>query len=272
LGLNKLNKREDNNENDRWDLTKWDLDAIEGPDEVYEFTEDIEEEEEEYDPYLEVVEGIDDEEYETRRGVVAVVLRATALLLLVFFFTVFTAPSALRAVRDVFRRPASEDYLSSVLVDGQPLIFKGSIVHYSFEIPSGYPVSEIERLVIPVLKAMDQWEQALGGRLKFEPGKPGEEELLIHFVTDLQTAGMATIRPGVEYRPEIYLRLNVPSPLPQAAIAETIALHELGHAIGLWGHSDFDGDVMYPIAGRGVLSQRDIKTVRRLYGVEEKRR
>jgi predicted Zn-dependent protease len=45
------------------------------------------------------------------------------------------------------------------------------------------------------------------------------------------------------------------------------ARHELGHALGLWGHSTNPEDVMYPAqTGRnGPLSARDLATLRRLY-------
>lgn len=47
---------------------------------------------------------------------------------------------------------------------------------------------------------------------------------------------------------------------------EKLVLHELGHAIGIWGHSKDPDDIMYthPIVSR--LSQRDINTIRKLYG------
>ncbi|MYB66050.1 tetratricopeptide repeat protein [Candidatus Poribacteria bacterium] len=45
----------------------------------------------------------------------------------------------------------------------------------------------------------------------------------------------------------------------------TVCLHEFGHAIGLWGHSPYLGDICYPTATTQHLSQRDLNTLRKLY-------
>jgi predicted Zn-dependent protease len=47
-----------------------------------------------------------------------------------------------------------------------------------------------------------------------------------------------------------------------------LVLHELGHAIGIWGHSKDPNDIMYTHPIVSQLSSRDIKTVRRLYGLQ----
>ena len=43
------------------------------------------------------------------------------------------------------------------------------------------------------------------------------------------------------------------------------AVHEMGHALGLWQHSPVRTDVMFAVAGVGTPSQRDRNTIYMLY-------
>ena len=54
------------------------------------------------------------------------------------------------------------------------------------------------------------------------------------------------------------------SPELRASVLQATALHELGHAFGLWGHSDQAGDAMAVSQGRSPLlrlSERDQLTL-----------
>ncbi len=49
-------------------------------------------------------------------------------------------------------------------------------------------------------------------------------------------------------------------------VMKAISLHEVGHAIGLWGHSDDDGDIMFEEVGNtSSVSARDQATLVKLY-------
>ena len=58
------------------------------------------------------------------------------------------------------------------------------------------------------------------------------------------------------------------SPAQRELAMEATALHELGHAFGLWGHSDDPADAMAAVPGAvpvRVLSPRDRATLEWLY-------
>lgn len=260
-----MNPRRETNDGDRWDLSRWDLSVLEGPDDDEEWSGEAEEE----DPHLVAAQGIDEDAFEGRSRWGKRLIRTTALLILVFFGTVFAIPSTYLAFRAALHHPGTPDYLPAVLVGGRPMRFERTEIRYSIVLPVNYPTEALERLEEPLLRAMRSWEQALPGRIRFVPAPPGGgDDLLVRFVADLPTAGAATLRPGNRYRPEVYIRIDAQGPMPASANLETVALHELGHALGLWGHSDYEGDCMYPIAVRRTPSQRDIRTIRTLYGLE----
>lgn len=57
------------------------------------------------------------------------------------------------------------------------------------------------------------------------------------------------------------------SPDPAPASIKAAARHELGHALGIWGHSPLETDVMYfsQVRNPQRISSRDINTLKRVY-------
>jgi predicted Zn-dependent protease len=82
---------------------------------------------------------------------------------------------------------------------------------------------------------------------------------LLRLVAVERHAGQWRLEPAVEV---------LIGPGQRAEALQATALHELGHAFGIWGHSDAPGDVMAPAPGPVpvlVPSERDRSTLRWLY-------
>ena len=132
----------------------------------------------------------------------------------------------------------------------------------------------------------DTWTQVTNGKLRFrEVGMPYDAKILITLKQGPLMAPDASIGhasfnvqsldsedPMRSLRVTIVVNtgesdndLSLDNRREQVA---KVALHELGHAIGIWGHSKDPNDIMYTHPIVSQLSPRDINTVRRLYGIK----
>lgn len=132
---------------------------------------------------------------------------------------------------------------------------------------------------LPFLQeAFRQWETATQGRIRFrEVPRVADANVRIHLQAGPLShpyinVGRTQFNPSAEER-KLSVTINTGEPqsaLPLPERREQVSrlmLHELGHAIGIWGHSPDPGDVMYVHPLVSHLSSRDACTIQKLYGL-----
>ncbi len=133
-----------------------------------------------------------------------------------------------------------------------------------------------------VIDSMNAWEQATGARLRFrQTTRPEEARIRVlltpgpladpyldvghaHFYTRSDRNIFKTLRVDIRINTG---KADTPPPAREAQVRRLV-LHELGHAIGIWGHSNNPDDIMYTHPIAPGLSPRDIRTVQKLYAGE----
>ena len=144
-----------------------------------------------------------------------------------------------------------------------------------------YDHDRAQAWVTAVTQAVQDWTPFLP--LAIVPSPVGADIQVLRTVPPLQQASGGTSPPRVrsaETRYKLFVDrpANAPARLthrftvklsPNQTPAYTLATarHELGHAIGIWGHSPVKTDVMYfaQVSTPPAISSRDLNTLKRIY-------
>ncbi len=178
-----------------------------------------------------------------------------------------------------------DDYLNDITDSGRRVrwsTLKMPLKLYVEESPVG--IRNFQRnFVSSIPKALDVWVQALKGKLSYVMiNRPEEADIKITWVNTLDTEGQTseegtTFHAGITV-PQIKFDQLMGMEIKMATFdirkkpqkgenIFAIAIHEMGHALGLLGHSENPKDIMFP-QNRLVykLSTRDRITIQKLYG------
>jgi hypothetical protein len=135
-----------------------------------------------------------------------------------------------------------------------------------------------------VRNAMDQWCQATGGAVSYKFVDSEHVANVVWSYTDNEDDCNTVCEMGLDGATDLKVRaINGKPELATIAILvkdrpgrafrdrqllTRSCLHEMGHALGMNGHSPNDHDVMFPSAnmdGKVTLSERDKNTIKKLY-------
>jgi predicted Zn-dependent protease len=132
---------------------------------------------------------------------------------------------------------------------------------------------------------LDIWTQVTNGKLRFqEVGIPGPARIIL----SLRQGPIMDPNASIGHASFNSRSLDTEDPMRSLKVSITVntgetddelslqnrreqvsklVLHELGHAIGIWGHSKDPNDIMYTHPIVSQLSPRDVNTVHKLYGL-----
>lgn len=93
-------------------------------------------------------------------------------------------------------------------------------------------------------------------------------ELQLPRARTAETSYQIYLRQQTNTAPELYHRCNILlSPDLSARNIQAAARHEVGHGLGIWGHSPLEADTMYfsQVRNPPPISHRDVNTLKRVY-------
>jgi tetratricopeptide (TPR) repeat protein len=171
--------------------------------------------------------------------------------------------------------PSEPHYLDDALIDGklvQRWNDSAKVIYITIKPGSSVPGWK-PKMAGYVKDAFSEWERALNGQIRFEYTiDPGLTDIVVDW--NQKSKGMQVGHQNIRWHnntitnADIIIAMQNPQGrLLSDAEIKYIALHEIGHALGIRGHSKNPDDIMYTsIQPQNTrLTDRDIATIRALY-------
>lgn len=167
----------------------------------------------------------------------------------------------------------SDDYLDGILHVANCQRWRRSPINVFIEDGSTYPLYKPQYKQI-MQDSFREWEKALAPTvaIAFTDDK-SQANIICEWTNSSAKVGEEKLGVTLPYpykdrlvQARIIMLLMPPSKNSGERL-RSVALHEIGHALGLNGHSPHMNDIMYPVEIKHLqkLSERDAKTVQRLY-------
>lgn len=181
-----------------------------------------------------------------------------------------------QVIQTALSKTSKDNYLTHVITNGKIVHFSTQKMPLKVYISNGFNIggwSSSMKQAVSI--AMRRWQSASRGKVSFvQTTNASQADITVRWqknfsdnilgVSPFQSVGDTIIRSDITLA--VYYP-NSDQPIPYNELV-TIATHEMGHAIGLKGHSPYPQDVMYystSHSGDQALSQRDINTIGMLY-------
>ena len=194
------------------------------------------------------------------------------------------APTAkLRNNRAAVKNVVGENYLDAVLSAGK--LERWNPTSFPLKVYMAKDSQTPKEYVNEVYNAFSTWEKETGGFMRFTyVDSPQSANFVCNFKSDLKNRGCDNNGAGMAayqyftYKNDGRIDKSIVNFSAYACNGEhwskdffySCALHEIGHGLGLRGHSTNKHDLMYPVAtagGRMNVSKADMNTLRAVYSI-----
>ena len=133
--------------------------------------------------------------------------------------------------------------------------------------------AELVQLPLLFTDAFQQWNAGIDSLFSYEVVQnPEQADIIVRIDTQSMCTSPNSAATFSVHKPKTHQLDHVIIQVgwfTDPANYQMCILHEVGHAFGLYGHSNSAEDAMWPTLQKTVLSERDLRTIHYLYFAQE---